>query len=376
MAVRLQFTGPTRYRMRRAAELGQSILEVSARRMIRGPSRPGWNWFVEVATAVLQRQVCTAFELRDVGKARRYLDSAVIRTPALSAVNIAQVVQQKFRGSWFSPRGTEPRVTILYLHGGGYSFYPHAYAGFIALITLAAKSRTFALDYRLSPEHRFPSQLDDALTAYRWLLEDDAEAHSLLVAGDSAGANLALALLLKARDSKLPLPALAIALSPPTDFESEIVGNGETDWIDKRSLLQWRDWFCEPSQRRDPLVSPVRADLRGLPPIYIQAGRAEILYDSIQAFADQARGQEADVVLESWADNASRLSDIRPRRTAERRGPTAHWRSHRDPGSRAEETRICPGNGPVVIWHRRITNSISISSSSAPDSAAVFPPIV
>ena len=302
MAVRVQFTGPARYRVRSAAELGQSILEVSARRAILGPSRPGWNWFVEVATAVLQRQVRTAFKLHDVEKARRYLDSVVIRSPALPAVDVTQVVQQKFRGSWFFPRSADPCLTVLYLHGGGYSFYPHAYASFIALITLAANSKTFALDYRLSPEHRFPSQLDDALNAYRWLLENGAEAHDLLVAGDSAGGNLVLALLLKTRDLKLPLPALAVVLSPPTNFESEIVGKGESDWIDKRSLLQWRDWFCEPSQRRDPLVSPLRADLTGLPPIYIQAGRAEILYDSIQAFADHARSQKADVVLESWAD--------------------------------------------------------------------------
>ena len=65
-------------------------------------------------------------------------------------------------------------------------------------------------------------------------------------------------------------------------------------------LQQWADWFCDAAQRRDPLVSPLRADLSGLPPIYIQAGRAEILYDSIQAFADRAQKQGADVVLETW----------------------------------------------------------------------------
>ena len=302
MVARIHFTGPTRYRVRSAAELGQSILEVSARRMVKGPQRPGWNRFVEVATTMLKRQVRTAFELHDVVEARRYLDSLVIRSPALSAVNIAQVVQEKFQGSWFSPRKGEPRLNVLYLHGGGYSFYPQAYASFIALITLAANSRTFALDYRLAPEHRFPAQLDDALNAYQWLLENGFDPDNLVVAGDSAGGNLTLALLLKARDLRLQLPALAIALSPPTNFENEVLGTEESDWIDKRSLLQWRDWFCEPSQRRDPLVSPLRADLRGLPPIYIQAGRAEILYDSIQAFAAHARSQEADVVLESWAD--------------------------------------------------------------------------
>jgi monoterpene epsilon-lactone hydrolase len=260
---------------------------------------------VELGTEILKRQVTTAFKMRDVREARCYLDSVVIRSPALSAVNITPVVQEKFGGSWFAPRNTETHVTVLYFHGGGYSFYPQAYVNFIALITLAAKSRTFALDYRLSPEHRFPTQLEDALNAYRWLLEIGTDPDNLVFAGDSAGGSLELALLLAARDSELPLPALAIALSPATDFESEyasIVGNQESDWIDKQMLEKWADWFCDSAQRRNPLVSPLWADLRGLPPIYIQAGRAEILYDSIQAFADRAQRQGADAALETWKD--------------------------------------------------------------------------
>jgi len=214
----------------------------------------------------------------------------------------SEVVHEKFRGCWFSGKEAGPPVTLLYFHGGGYCFSPQAYASFIALITLAAKSRTFALDYRLTPEHRFPAQLEDALNAYSWLLENGTPPDKLVFAGDSAGGNLTLALLLQARDSKLPLPALAIALSPPTNFDGDIASNGELDWIDRRELLQWRDWFCDHADRRNSLVSPLWADLRGLPPIYVQAGRAEILYDSIQAFADRARSQGADVVLETWED--------------------------------------------------------------------------
>ena len=235
---------------------------------------------------------------------------------------ITPVVHDKFRGSWFvskklagnklGPGSEEPRVCVLYFHGGGYSYYPQSYNHFIALITLTTKSRTFALDYRLSPEHRFPAQLDDALHAYRWLLAEGADPDHVIFAGDSAGGNLTLALLLAARESKLPLPALAIALSPPTDFEAEFLETGlggggsvdsiNKDWIDKRMLEQWADWFCDAADRRSPLVSPIRADLGGLPPIYIQAGRAEILYPSIQAFADRALEQGADVILESWED--------------------------------------------------------------------------
>jgi len=245
--------------------------------------------------------------MADVKEARRYLDSAVMSSPALSEVTITPVVEEKFSGSWFAGKNLagkneEPSVCVLYFHGGGYSFYPQAYSHFIALITLAAKSRTFALDYRLSPEHRFPAQLEDALNAYRWLLGKGADPGRLVFAGDSAGGNLTLALLLAARESKLPLPALAIALSPPTDFETDLTGKGEFDWIEKQMLEQWAAWFCDFAERRNPLVSPIWADLRGLPPIYIQAGRAEILYASIQAFADRAQKQGADVVVEAWED--------------------------------------------------------------------------
>jgi monoterpene epsilon-lactone hydrolase len=304
MVARIHFAGPIQYRVRSAAEIGESILKASARRMLKGPRQPGWNWLVELNTAVLKTLVTTAFGLSDVREARCYLDSVVFSSPALSGVSITPVVQEKFRGSWFVQKDTQTTATVLYCHGGGYSFYPRAYANFIALITLVAKSRTFALDYRLSPEHRFPAQLEDALSAYRWLLETGVDSDHLVLAGDSAGGNLALALLLAARDSRLPLPALVIALSPPTDFETKhasIVRNQASDWINKQMLDQWTSWFCDSSEGCQPLVSPLRADLRALSPIYIQAGRSEILFDSIQAFAERARSQGTEIVLESWA---------------------------------------------------------------------------
>ena len=302
MTARIHFRGPLSYRLRSASELSQCILKASARRALKGPHLPGWSWFLELATDVLKRHTLTAFQMGDVKDSRRYLDSIVIESSALSEVSITPVVQEKFSGSWFAGKNAESSVSVLYFHGGGYSYYPWAYANFIALITQAAKSRTFALDYRLTPEHRFPAQIEDALNAYRWLLGDGIDPDQMIFAGDSAGANLALALLLAARESKLPLPALAIALSPPTDFETDVTGKGEFDWIEKRMLEQWAAWFCDSAERRDALVSPIWADLRGLPPIYIQAGRAEILYASIQAFADRAQKQGADVVLEAWED--------------------------------------------------------------------------
>jgi epsilon-lactone hydrolase len=305
MPAKIHFTGPAQYRIRNALELSWAIAEVCARRILRGPRRKGWNWFVEVATRMLRRELIAAFKLRDVNEMRGYLDSLVITSPILSEVTITPVSQGKYRGTWFIPKNAGRHLTVLYFHGGGYSFYPKSYASFIAHIAVAAKSRTFVVDYRLSPENQFPAQLEDSLGAYRWILENHAHNNDLIVAGDSAGGNLTLALLLAARDSKLPPPGLAIALSPAVEFENDcasIVRNADFDWIDKRMLLQWADWYCPPAHRRDPLVSLLGADLRGLPPIYMQAGRAEILFDSIQAFADRAKAQGADVVLETWED--------------------------------------------------------------------------
>jgi len=297
--------------MRAASLVCRSVTHACLRRTLKGARLPGWTWAIEIATEILKAHLATAFAMPSVNESRRYLDSVVVNSPALSDVSITPVTNEAIRGSWFVPKKAAPRATVLYLHGGGYSFYPKAYANLIASITLAAQSRMFALDYRLSPEYRFPAQLEDALGAYRWLLDNGTDPNELVIGGDSAGGNLALALLLSARDLKLPLPKLVFALSPPTDFAVEIESEGSNsslvrneafDWIDRRMLVKWADWYCQPCQRRDPYVSQAYADLRGIPPIYIQAGRAEILYDSIAAFAARAKSQGADVVLDSWAD--------------------------------------------------------------------------
>jgi acetyl esterase/lipase len=306
---------PARYRLQATAAACHAVARATLRRTLRGPRLPGWSWKMEVWTEILRAHLTHAFALPEVNETRRYLDSIVLASPALAQVNITPVAEREIRGRWFVPKRLEeaarPDVTLLYFHGGGFSFHPKGHTGFIAMITVAAKSRTFALDYRLSPEHPFPAQLDDALAGYRWLLDQGADPANLVLGGDSAGGNLALALLLTARDRAMPLPKLVFALSPATNFEvpaeadagrSSLVRNEEFDWITRSMLLKWAEWYCGSAPRRNPYISPVYADLRGLPPIYIQAGRAEILYDSFMAFAAAAKQQGADVVLESWAE--------------------------------------------------------------------------
>jgi epsilon-lactone hydrolase len=304
MTVRLQFTGPWKYRAKSAAMLCKATADVCLRRLRNGSISTAWNLAAELGTEILKRQLVVAFEMPDVEEARSYLDAFTIHSGTLAKVSTTDIALENFKGSWFIPKDVDPAITLLYLHGGGYSFYPKSsYSNFAAMITLSAKARLFALDYRLAPEHKFPAQLTDATNAYRWLLGTGVNPKQLVVLGDSAGGNLTLALLLSLRDSTLPLPALAICLSPATDFGAWGAGapvNSEFDWITQGMTLHWADWFCSQAERSHPLVSPVNADLRGLPPIYIQAGGSEILLPSIQMLVDRAKEQGSDVVLDTW----------------------------------------------------------------------------
>ncbi len=252
----------------------------------------------------LKTQAAAAFSLPDPADGREYEDALVFNSSAVAQVRI-DPVNLSVKGHWYQPKSGARHVTVLYLHGGGYAYYSKAHQNLIALITLAAKSQTFALDYRLIPEHPFPAQLEDALAAYRWLLETGVAPERLVVAGDSAGGNLALALLLSLRDAQLPLPALGICLAPWTDLSNSgdsMTTNATYDWIEKRMADRWADWFCKNANVGNPLISPIHADLKGLPPIYIQAGSAEILHDMICSFADQAEKQGANVRLDVWTN--------------------------------------------------------------------------
>ena len=303
MVLTPHFRGPMKYRIACARVLASSIASATAHRLRHGPRLPGWNWTLELGTAIIRDQLRAAFAQPNVTENRRFLDCMVLDSPLRKQVSTTDVSENDVRGSWLIPANPSP-VTLLYLHGGGFAFYPKdSYRNLIALVTLAANTSTFAVDYRLAPEYPFPAALDDARAAYRWLLKRGVPPSQIVIAGDSAGGNLTLTLLCDLRDRGLPLPALGIGLSPATEFDiirPSMTANEHSDWITGHMALVWRDWYCRPEQRSLPLVSPIRANLRGLPPIYIQAGRAEILYDSIAAFAIEAKSQGAHVTFESW----------------------------------------------------------------------------
>jgi epsilon-lactone hydrolase len=209
-------------------------------------------------------------------------------------------------GEWISPANAPEDKAILYFHGGGFRIGSVAsHRDLIAQIGLAGGCRVLAINYRLAPEHRFPAALDDAIAAYGWMIDRGIKPANIAFAGDSAGGNLVLAAMLALRERRLPLPVSAVLMSPWTDLVAtgaSYISRAEADPIHQRPMILAlaRNYLGGEGDPYDPLVSPLYADLRGLPPLLIQVGDRETVLDDSVMFADMARAAGIDVKLEVW----------------------------------------------------------------------------
>lgn len=204
-------------------------------------------------------------------------------------------------GTAESPKTDRP--LILYFHGGGWVLgWYHTHRMLTARIAQAAGMPLLAVDYRLAPEHPFPAALDDCLAAYRWLLAEGWPPSRVLFAGDSAGGNLVVAAMLALRKAGEPLPAGGACLSPMTD----LLMTGEsfharTDALLTEEFVAFASaCYLAGTDPRSPLVSPLYADLAGLPPLLIHAGGDEILLSDCTRLAEAARKAGVEVELEVW----------------------------------------------------------------------------
>lgn len=198
-------------------------------------------------------------------------------------------------------------TTILYLHGGAYALGSlNTHRELVARLVTAAKCRALVIDYRLAPEHPFPDALEDSLKAYRWLISQGHNPSRIFLAGDSAGGGLAICALLYLRDHQGVLPAGAICLSPWLDLKPNAdttAGHGEKDPILKRSILSvYAGYYCQNHKPDEPYISPIYADLHGLPPIQIQCGENEVLLEDAVNFSEKAGAAGVQVSLQTWAD--------------------------------------------------------------------------
>ena len=205
---------------------------------------------------------------------------------------------------WIETPGAD-RGVILYLHGGAYALGRIAtYREFVARLARATRMRGLAIDYRLAPEHPFPAALEDATAAYGWLLTQGHDPAQIIIGGDSAGGGLVLAALVALRDAGKPLPAGAVCISPWTDLAlsgASVRSKARVDpMLDPDKLEMYASYYAGAHELTTPLVSPLYADLKGLPSLLIQVGTDEILLDDATRCAERAREDGVDVTLEIW----------------------------------------------------------------------------
>lgn len=238
-----------------------------------------------------------------VGRRRGAMEKAAFRLdPDIKA---EPVIAGGVPGEWVTAPGADTGRNILYLHGGGYmigSIKTHrCLAGWISR---AAQARVLIIDYRLAPENPHPAAVEDALAAYRFMLDSGVNPSRSVVAGDSAGGGLTVAALLAIRDAKLSLPAAAVCISPWVDME----GSGESmktkaavdPMVSNGNLGEMAAAYLGGKDPRTPLASPLYADLKGLPPMLIQVGTSEVLLDDASRLAERARQAGVEVVYEPW----------------------------------------------------------------------------
>ncbi len=245
-------------------------------------------------------------------------------------VTLRKVTAGGVPAEWLLPAGDPAGDVLLYLHGGAWTIgWYESHRWLVSYLARATGRRALAVDYRLAPEYPFPAALEDCLAAYRWLLANGTRPEQIVIGGDSAGGNLTLTTLLALRDNGEPLPVAGVCLSPVTNLVDESgredypqisqitpIGSvsSETEGAGAgKERVSGRDAGLPVAWAREqlrmylggadphlPLVSPLYADLRGLPPLLIQAGAEEYLAEDARRFTARAREAGVDVTLQVW----------------------------------------------------------------------------
>jgi epsilon-lactone hydrolase len=213
---------------------------------------------------------------------------------------VKQQIIEEMNSEWLIPAGAQDQKVILYIHGGGYvSGSCSDHRGFVSKFASVTKLTTLHYEYRLAPEHPFPAALDDSIKMYQWLLTNYKPEH-ILLAGESAGGGLCLALLLALKQNELPLPAGAVAISPWTDLSCSGESYKTKNHLSPAPLNSWivfSKHYAGNSSTSNPFMSPLFGDPTGLPPIFINSATDDELYDDGEQFYLKARKAGVDITF-------------------------------------------------------------------------------
>src|SRR5256714_5790463 len=255
----------------------------------------------EILDAILRQ---SAFPVdSDVDEQRRLLHELLSAQPLPAGVTVTAGALGGVPTAEITIDGIESRHVVLYFHGGVYVMGDaFLAAGLASQVGRRTHAKVISVDYRLAPEHPYPAAVDDALAAYAALLQDGIARSHIAFAGESAGGGLAIATMVNARDHGLALPAAAFVMSPYVDLTlagTTVETKRDVDPLLSRELLQPR--VADYVQEQDPargLISPVFADLSGLPPLIIQVGSHEVLLDDAVRLAREAAAADVEVTFE------------------------------------------------------------------------------
>ena len=242
----------------------------------------------------------------DVHQVRRHtakMDARLSRSAP--AIAMEQVEITGVPATWFGAPELERKGTLLYLHGGAWCLHlPGIYRRLATALSQQTGMRVLLPEYRLAPEHPFPAGIDDCFAVYRWLAERGYPERPFALAGDSAGGNLSLVTLMRARDALLPLPDCAVLLSPATDLTvsgpSQRYNAKADPMFSPAAVDLLPDVYCPGQDRHNPRLSPLFGNWNGLPPLLFHAGSTEMLLDDSVRAHDRAVQAGVEAEIEVW----------------------------------------------------------------------------
>lgn len=221
-------------------------------------------------------------------------------------INIEKQSIQGINAEFIVPKGADAAKVIMYVHGGGYvSGSCSDHRALVSKFALATGITNLLYEYRLAPENPFPAALDDSVTVYQWLLASGYQPENMVIAGESAGGGLCLAVLLALKEKNIPFPAAAVAISPWTDLTCASDSYRTKNKVSPAPLNSWTVFshhYVGANSATNPLISPLFGDLKGLPPILINSGVDDELFDDGEKFSIKAREQGVDVQFTAGKD--------------------------------------------------------------------------